>query len=90
MKFSLENAVARSRAHRMLHKVDAIRQLDVVKARDVKGSRQLLFFAYALTMQGVIRELDYLGRTLQDTFGVIGESTEAFESLFRETLREVV
>ena len=70
--------------------VDAIRQLDVVKNRDVKASRQLLFFAYALTMQGVIRELDFLGRTLQDTFGVIGESTGAFETLFRDTAHEVV
>lgn len=70
--------------------VVAIRQLDVVKNRDVKGSRQLLFFAYAVTMQGVIRELDFLGRTLQDTFGVIGESTEAFEALFRNTVLENV
>ncbi|KIP04140.1 hypothetical protein PHLGIDRAFT_93906 [Phlebiopsis gigantea 11061_1 CR5-6] len=69
--------------------VDALRQLDVVKNREVKGSRQLLFFAYALTMRGVIQELDYLGRTLQETFGVIGDSTEAFEALFRETAHEV-
>ena len=82
--------MARSRAHRMLHKVDAIRQLDVVKSRDAKGSRHLLFFAYALTMQGVIRELDFLGRTLQDAFGVIGESTEAFEALFSDTAHDVV
>ena len=40
-------------------------------------------------MQGVIQELDYLGRTLQETFGVIGDSTEAFEALFRETAHEV-
>ena len=72
------------------YQVDAIRQLDVVKSRDAKGSRHLLFFAYALTMQGVIRELDFLGRTLQDAFGVIGESTEAFEALFRDTAHEVV
>ncbi|KZT10938.1 uncharacterized protein LAESUDRAFT_643293 [Laetiporus sulphureus 93-53] len=64
--------------------VDAIRKLDVVKNRDVRGSRQLLFFAYALTMKGVIHELDYLGHTLQDAFGVIGESREEFEALFRE------
>lgn len=63
--------------------VDAIRKLDVVKNRDVKGSRQLLFFAYALTMKGVIQELDYLGKTLQDAFGVIGHNTEEFEALFR-------
>lgn len=56
--------------------------MDIVKNRDVKGSRQLLFFAYALTMKGVIQELDYLGKTLQDAFGVIGQSTVDFESLF--------
>lgn len=70
--------------------MNAIRQLDVVKNRDVKGSRQLLFFAYALTMRGVIQELDYLGRTLQDTFGVIGESTDAFEALFRDPAFDTV
>ncbi|KAI0338288.1 hypothetical protein BDW22DRAFT_1363174 [Trametopsis cervina] len=70
--------------------VDAIRELEVVKSRDVKGSRQLLFFAYALTMRGVIHELDYLGRTLQDTFGVIGDSTNAFEALFIDTAHETV
>ena len=65
-----------------LLQVDAIRKLDVVRNRDVKGSRHLLFFAYALTMKAVIQELDYLGRTLQDAFGVIGQSRDAFEDLF--------
>ncbi|KAI0630649.1 Fusaric acid resistance protein-like-domain-containing protein [Trametes polyzona] len=64
--------------------VDAIRKLDVVRNREIKGSRHLLFFAYALTMKAVIQELDYLGRTLQDAFGVIGQSREAFEALFDE------
>jgi len=54
----------------------------VVKNRDVKASRQLLFFAYALTMKGVTMELESLGRTLQDAFGVIGQSSEEFEMLF--------
>ncbi|TDL21690.1 hypothetical protein BD410DRAFT_789429 [Rickenella mellea] len=62
--------------------VEAIRNLDVVKHREVKGSRQLLFFAYALTMQGVCQELDYLGRTLQDAFGVIGQTVDEFEAFF--------
>ncbi|KAL1743411.1 Fusaric acid resistance protein-like-domain-containing protein [Schizophyllum fasciatum] len=62
--------------------VDAIRKLDVVKNRDVKGSRQLLFFAYALTMKGVTEELDTLGHTLQEAFGVIGQSPAEFEALF--------
>ncbi|KAH8995242.1 Fusaric acid resistance protein-like-domain-containing protein [Lactarius hatsudake] len=32
--------------------VSAIRNLEVVKNREIRGSRQLLYFAYALTMQG--------------------------------------
>ena len=63
-------------------KVEAIRNLDIVKNRDVRGSRQLLFFAYALTMKGVIHELDYLGRTAQGAFGVIGQTVDDFESMF--------
>ena len=35
-------------------------------------------------MKAVIQELDYLGRTLQDAFGVIGQSREAFEALFED------
>nr|GAT47657.1 predicted protein [Mycena chlorophos] len=62
--------------------VAAIRKLDVVRNRDVKGSRQLLFFAYALTMKGVTTELESLGRTLQGAFGVIGQTPEEFEGLF--------
>ncbi|KAF8906326.1 Fusaric acid resistance protein-like-domain-containing protein [Mucidula mucida] len=64
--------------------VEAIRKLDVVRNRDVKGSRQLLFFAYALTMKGVTQELETLGRTLQEAFGVIGQSPDEFEALFVE------
>ncbi|KAK7001339.1 ArAE-2 domain-containing protein [Favolaschia claudopus] len=62
--------------------VAAIRKLDVVRNREVKGSRQLLFFAYALTMKGVTVELENLGRTLQNAFGVIGQTPEEFEALF--------
>ncbi|KAF8143351.1 hypothetical protein K438DRAFT_1876211 [Mycena galopus ATCC 62051] len=62
--------------------VAAIRKLDVVRSRDVKGSRQLLFFAYALTMKGVTVELENIGRTLQNAFGVIGQTPEEFEALF--------
>ncbi|KAG6907660.1 hypothetical protein DXG01_007864 [Tephrocybe rancida] len=62
--------------------VDAIRRLDVVRNRDIKGSRQLLFFAYALTMKGVTEELESLGRTMQEAFGVIGGSADEFEALF--------
>ncbi|KAJ6594590.1 Fusaric acid resistance protein-like-domain-containing protein [Mycena capillaripes] len=62
--------------------VAAIRKLDVVRNREVKGSRQLLFFAYALTMKGVTVELENLGRTMQNAFGVIGQTPEEFEALF--------
>ena len=67
-------------------KVEAIRRLDVVRKREIKGSRQLLYFAYALTMKGITGELEFLGRTSQDAFGVIGESTEVFENMFRDRL----
>jgi hypothetical protein len=65
--------------------VDAIRELDVVKRRSVRGGgRHLLFFAYALAMQEVIDELDYLGGLLQDAFGVIATSSgvREFDELF--------
>ncbi|KAM6502305.1 Fusaric acid resistance protein-like domain containing protein [Amanita muscaria] len=62
--------------------VAAIRKLDVVRSRNIQGSRQLLFFAYAITMKGVTEELDKLGRTLQSAFGVIGHTPETFEALF--------
>jgi hypothetical protein len=65
-------------------KVEAIRRLDVVRKREIKGSRQLLYFAYALTMKSITGELEFLGRTSQDAFGVIGESTEVFENMFRD------
>ncbi|KAF9063974.1 Fusaric acid resistance protein-like-domain-containing protein [Rhodocollybia butyracea] len=51
--------------------VQAIRQLEVVRNRDVKGSRQLLFFAYAMAMK--------------EAFGVIGQSTAEFDALFLDT-----
>ena len=70
-------------------KVEAIRKLDVVRKREIKGSRQLLYFAYALTMKGITGELEFLGRTSQDAFGVIGESTEVFENMFRDDVGAV-
>lgn len=56
--------------------------MDVIKTRNVKGSRHLLYFAYALMMKGVIKELDFLGKTLQEAFGVLGGSMKDFENLF--------
>ena len=41
-------------------------------------------------MRGVIHELDYLGHTLQEAFGVIGGSMDVFEGLFRETAQNHV
>ena len=37
-----------------------------------------------LLLEGVITELDFLGRTLQDAFGVVGgsEALDEFEALF--------
>ena len=40
-------------------------------------------------MQGVIHELDFLGRTLQNAFGVIGETPGEFEALFEDERRPV-
>jgi len=62
--------------------VDAVRQLEIVKNREIKASKHLLFFAYVLLMGGVIKELEFLGRVLQEAFGVIGESASLFEALF--------
>ncbi|OCF31531.1 hypothetical protein I316_06730 [Kwoniella heveanensis BCC8398] len=64
--------------------VQAIRDLDVVRRRSVRGGgRHLLYFAYATAMQEVIAELDYLGRMMQEAYGVISQSTvEDFEALF--------
>ncbi|KAG8821565.1 hypothetical protein FRC17_009783 [Serendipita sp. 399] len=62
--------------------VAALKELTIVKERRVQSSRQLLYFAYALMMRGVIAELETLGRTVQEAFGVIGGRVEEFESLF--------
>jgi len=67
--------------------VHAIRKLEVVRNRNVKGSKQLLFFAYAMAMKGVTQELQSLGRVLQDAFGVIGQSADEFDALFVEDQR---
>ncbi|KAL0956925.1 hypothetical protein HGRIS_003029 [Hohenbuehelia grisea] len=62
--------------------VEAIRRLEIVRNREVKGSRHLLFFAYVVNLKGVTEELESLGRTLQNAFGVIGQTSEEFEALF--------
>ncbi len=35
-------------------------------------------------MKGVTQELESLGRTLQDAFGVIGQTAEEFTALFMD------
>jgi hypothetical protein len=40
-------------------------------------------------MKGVTQELEYLGRTLQNAFGVIGQTSEEFEALFTDRRRSV-
>lgn len=78
--------------------VSAIRNLDVVKRRSVRGGgRHLLFFAHALAMkasatggfpqltatQEIISELEFLGESLQEAFGVISQSAPTdFDALF--------
>lgn len=62
--------------------VERLKELPIVKERKVQSSRQLLYFAYALMMKGVIAEMETLGKAAQDAFGVIGQNTEEFESLF--------
>ncbi|EJU04510.1 hypothetical protein DACRYDRAFT_76995 [Dacryopinax primogenitus] len=63
-----------------LRLIEALRSIDTRSSS--KDSRHLLYYAYASSMQGVIQELERLGRTLQDAFGVIGDSTAEFEVLF--------
>jgi hypothetical protein len=35
-------------------------------------------------MKGITQELDFLGRTSQEAFGVIGPGVQAFEDMFRD------
>ena len=50
----------------------------MVRNREVQGSRQLLFFAYALTMKGITVELERLGEALQEAFGVMAPEFRGF------------
>jgi hypothetical protein len=72
-----------------LRLVSAMSRLDVsaIQRRqqdtETPDTRHLLYFAYAMAMQGVIKELEFLGETLQDVFGIINQSTRAeFDALF--------
>ncbi|GHJ83768.1 hypothetical protein NliqN6_0170 [Naganishia liquefaciens] len=70
-----------------LRLIAAMSRLDVSviqsRRQDDTDTRLLLYFAYAMAMKGVIQELEYLGETLQDVFGIINQSTRAeFDALF--------
>jgi len=62
--------------------VRAVRESEAMTNGDLNSSGQLLYFAYVLTMKTVIRELDHIGKALQDSYGVVGGSIDSFEQLF--------
>ncbi|GAA5896763.1 hypothetical protein JCM6882_005029 [Rhodosporidiobolus microsporus] len=66
--------------------VAKLRELEIVKRRLVRGgSESLLYYAYTTTVRDVISQLDELGRSFQQLFGVIGGyAVEDFEALFRD------
>ncbi|KAG0360036.1 hypothetical protein BG005_011643 [Podila minutissima] len=70
-----------------LRLIRKIRQLPVVQNKVVmtedNDERYIFYYAYALVMDDVIRELERLGQWSQDLFGVITPSSE-FESWFTD------
>ncbi|KAF9171552.1 hypothetical protein BGX21_007964 [Mortierella sp. AD011] len=70
-----------------LRLIQKIRQLPVVQNKVVmiedNDERYIFFYAYALVMEDVIRELERLGRWSQDLFGVITPPAE-FEGWFTD------
>ncbi|KAF9963620.1 hypothetical protein BGZ70_007299 [Mortierella alpina] len=68
-----------------LRLIQKIRQLPVVQNKVVmtedNDERYIFYYAYALVMDDVIRELERLGRWSQDLFGVITPAAE-FEAWF--------
>jgi len=69
--------------------IRAVRETEAMSSGQLNSSGQLLYFAYVLTMKTVIRELDHIGNTLQEAYGVVGGSIENFERLFSD-MYEVV
>lgn len=53
-------------------------------ANDRHSSHEFLFYAYAVAMKNIIRQLENIGREAQELFGIIGgvRSIEEFESIF--------
>ncbi|KAG0308214.1 hypothetical protein BGZ98_008637 [Dissophora globulifera] len=70
-----------------LRLIQKIRQLPVVQNKAVmtedNDERYIFYYAYALVMDDVIRELERLGRWSQDLFGVITPDAE-FEAWFTD------
>ncbi|KAI8602390.1 hypothetical protein EDD21DRAFT_414035 [Dissophora ornata] len=70
-----------------LRLIQKIRHLPVVQNKAVmtedNDERYIFYYAYALVMEDVIRELERLGRWSQDLFGVITPATE-FEAWFTD------
>lgn len=70
-----------------LRLIQKIRQLPVVQNKVVlteeNDERYIFYYAYALVMEDVIRELERLGQWSQDLFGVITPSLE-FEAWFTD------
>lgn len=53
-------------------------------ATDENPHHEFLFFAYAVAMKNVIRQLEIIGKEAQELYGIIGgvRSIEEFESFF--------
>ncbi|KAG9292181.1 hypothetical protein G9A89_023901 [Geosiphon pyriformis] len=62
--------------------VQKIRDLPVVRQRVVEGNDEhyIVYYAYALVMEDIIRELENLGAIMQELFGTMGG--EDFDALF--------
>lgn len=69
--------------------VRAVRETEAMSSEQLNTSAQLLYFAYALTMKTVIRELDHIGNELQEAYGVVGGSRQNFEHLFSSVYEAV-
>ncbi|KAF9578679.1 hypothetical protein BGW38_005413 [Lunasporangiospora selenospora] len=73
--------------HARMRLIKKIRLLPVVQNRavmmDDNDDRYIFYYAYALVMDDVIRELERLGRWSQDLFGVITPAAE-FEAWFTD------
>ncbi|CAG8441266.1 7037_t:CDS:2 [Funneliformis mosseae] len=60
--------------------VKKIRNLPVVKQRIIEDEHYIIYYAYALVMEDIIRELERLGVIMQELFGCMGG--DEFNTLF--------